>query len=98
MVQWDRNGDTKCNTCGRHGYGDKNRHRAIQRLRAAGWHHSSGQTYGGRDYEEILCPSCAKDERRKKRDRPRMEQDTLPMMQEELWQTAPKSQRGNDVT
>lgn len=39
-----------------------NRHRAIQVIRAAGWHHSIGRTIGNVPYEAILCRACVKEE------------------------------------
>lgn len=97
MVQWDNNGDTRCNSCGKQGYGDKDRHKAVQRLRAAGWHHAQGVTLGGRNFEEILCPGCAKDGYKRTRNKAQIAQDPLPMMEEKPWQ-ANSSRRRNDST
>lgn len=73
---WTSLGDAVCDSCGEMRLGDPDRHTAIQRIRAAGWHHSQGVTLGGQPYEQILCKEDAKGERK----RP---QRTLHVQQEE---------------
>jgi len=51
----------------------------VQVLRALRWHHSSGTTIGGAPYEALLCPVCAKDERRRKRIPTTIDQEALPL-------------------
>ena len=71
-MSWDPTGAGVCDTCRREGPHN------VQVLRALGWHHSSGETMGGQPYEALLCPSCAKDEHRRKRTPQLIDQDALP--------------------
>lgn len=95
---WLPSGDGVCDSCPQLGAGTGDQHSTIQRLRAAGWHHAAGQTLGGQSYEALLCPGCAREQKRRKQIKFSFEQQSLPMMQEELWNPAPKSTRGNDST
>lgn len=69
----------KCDNCplGRQVVAD--RQQAIQLLRAGGWRHLEGKTEGGQDHEVILCPGCAKEQRRRSRGKETLEQDALPL-------------------
>lgn len=78
MSIWDSKGNASCG-CGNVFSGARTREGTIQMLRARGWHHSVGSTYGGADYEALLCPACARDERRRKRSEPDMDQSELPI-------------------
>lgn len=62
-MTWDAKGTAHCDSCRafKEVDGDTNR------LRALGWHHSKGTTVGGADYEGILCPLCARNERKRER-------------------------------
>jgi hypothetical protein len=72
MGCWNSKGDGVCDTCGKVGPS------GVEVLRALGWHHGAGQTIGGGAYEALLCPVCAKDEKRRKVNKPSIEQDALP--------------------
>lgn len=80
-MSWIGNGDAACDTCGRiyPAPADLYRGVAIQRLRAAGWHYGSGETYGGEPYEALLCPHCARDEKRRRRESKEIDQEGLPL-------------------
>lgn len=83
-MTWAQNGDAHCdNACGAVYLGETDRHAVIQRMRAARWHHAQGNTIGGAPYEAILCPKCAKDERKRRRDKPSIKQEALPLSWEE---------------
>lgn len=56
---WSSFGDAVCDSCGDVRPGDPDRHKAIQIIRAAGWHHAIGETIGGQPYEHILCKEDA---------------------------------------
>lgn len=60
---WDGKGNAHCDTCD----AVKEVNHDTQVLRAFGWHHSQGKTLGGKDYEGILCGTCARDERKRER-------------------------------
>lgn len=62
---WTSLGDAFCDTCGAVKVGSLDRHEAIQRLRAAGWHHFNGETIGGQPHEAILCKTCVKEEHKR---------------------------------
>ena len=79
MPCWDTRGNAICQSCKTMLNAGPNRQKAIQFLRAAGWHHSKGVTIGGDSYEALLCPHCAHDEKRRKIVRPSIEQDGLPL-------------------
>lgn len=85
---WDTKGNGICQTCGRKGPAN------IQTLRALGWHHGAGVTIGGSGYEALLCPNCAKDEKRRKTTRSTLEQDQLPIDWTQC-EVAPRSQGGH---
>lgn len=73
MTCWDGKGSGLCQTCG--GSGPDN----VEVLRALGWHYGNGVTMGGAAYEVLLCPRCAKDEKRRTVNRAAIEQDALPI-------------------
>jgi hypothetical protein len=73
MSCWGSKGNGICGTCGREGP------RNIEVLRALGWHYGNGDTIGGAQYEVLLCPACAKDEKRRVVRKPSIEQDSLPI-------------------
>jgi len=64
-MAWMLCGDAVCDSCGAVRLGHMDRHRAIQILRAAGWHHFDGNTIGGVPHEAILCKACVKEERKR---------------------------------
>lgn len=66
----------------------------IEFLRVLGWRHGAGVTIGGQPYEELLCPLCAKDEKKKVRTKPDLEQDALPIDWDQ-YQTVPRTQGGH---
>ena len=70
--------------CGKVFVGASSKTATVQMLRARGWHHSVGKTQAGVDYEALLCPGCARDEHRKVRATPVMDQDDLPLDWEQL--------------
>lgn len=77
---WDAKGNGVCDSCGHVGPGNMHRATAVEVLRVLGWHHSKGVTIGGDRYEGILCPLCARNERRKiktKKEAP--QQDAFPL-------------------
>jgi hypothetical protein len=94
MTCWDARGYGICQTCGTKEYGHQIRELAIVFLRAMRWHYGSGQTIGGQQYEQLLCPACAKNEHRRIVIKPAIEQDALPIDWEAL-RPAPKSQGGH---
>ena len=73
MGCWDSKGNGVCATCDRKGP------RNVEVLRALGWHYGNGFTIGGVQYEALLCPACAKDEKRRAVTKPQIEQDALPI-------------------
>lgn len=78
-MPWLPNGYAVCDTCGLERVCVEDRHMAIQMMRAAGWGHMKGLTEGGQEFETILCRGCRKDERKRSRNTPTMEQDVLPL-------------------
>lgn len=82
---WLPKGDAACDNedCGAIRICVDDRHKAIQMMRAGGWRHMEGKTLGGQDFETILCPKCAKDERRRTRVKAEPDQDVLPLDFEE---------------
>lgn len=74
---WLPDGCATCDTCGKLRIGPHEREQAIQMMRAAGWHHWVGVTLGGVGQEVILCPQCAKDEKKRPRSTVIIEQDSL---------------------
>jgi hypothetical protein len=76
-MPWLPDGCATCDTCGKLRIGLHERKAAIQAMRAGGWHHSKGLTIGGVPYEVILCPGCAKDERKRQRNIVVVDQDSL---------------------
>jgi hypothetical protein len=72
MGCWDSKGNGVC-SCGREGPSD------VEVLRALGWHYGNGVTISGAQYEALLCPACAKDEKRRVVRKPSIEQDALPL-------------------
>jgi hypothetical protein len=66
----------------------------VEVLRALGWHYGNGVTIGGAPYEVLLCPGCAKDEKRRVVIRPSIEQDALPIEWEQF-KAAKKGQGGH---
>jgi hypothetical protein len=80
---WLPGGDAVCDTCPKIRVCVDDRALAIQMMRAGGWRHMAGTTLGGQDFETILCPGCAKDERRRGRTNKDIEQDALPIDWEE---------------
>jgi len=48
------------------------------------WHYGSGETIGGQQYEQLLCPACSKNEYRRVIVKPTIEQDALPFDWEAL--------------
>ena len=86
MGCWDCKGNGICQTCGRKGPS------CVDSLRALGWHHGKGVTMGGDPYEVLLCPRCAKDEKRRMVSRTTLEQEELPL---DWGQPVVKSQGGH---
>jgi hypothetical protein len=82
-VGWLPKGDAECDTCGAIRPGTDDRHMTIQMMRAAGWRHMKGTTRGGQDFETVLCPRCAKDEKRRTRSQEIVDQEALPLDWEE---------------
>jgi hypothetical protein len=80
---WLASGDAACDTCEHVRICVPERERAIQMMRAGGWRHMKGKTLGGQDFETILCPTCAKDERRRRRKQEPTDQEALPLDWEE---------------
>lgn len=80
---WLPNGYVACDTCGLERVCVQDRALATQMLRASRWRHMVGKTLGGKDFEAILCPGCAHDERKRSRIREQMIQDELPLNWEE---------------
>jgi len=72
---WMLYGDAVCDSCGAVRLGHADRHRAIQILRAAGWHHFCGETIGGKPHEAILCKACVKEEHKRPKATPALAQD-----------------------
>lgn len=62
---WSSNGDAVCDSCGKVKLCHHDRRQAVQVLRAAGWHHFSGETIGGQPHEAILCKTCVKEEHKR---------------------------------
>lgn len=79
MGCWDERGNGICQTCRKVGPGHEVRRLGIEFLRVLRWHYGSGETIGGRPYEVLLCPACAKDEHRRMVVKPSIEQDELPL-------------------
>ena len=73
MTCWDSKGNGICGTCARKGPDD------VEVLRALGWYYGAGSTIGGSQYEALLCPACAKDEKRRVVTKVSIEQDALPI-------------------
>lgn len=78
MQCWDAKNNAIC-ACGRVGPGHERRDVAIQYLLGLGWHHSAGTTIGGQQYEAVLCPACAKDERKRKVKKFSFDEEALPL-------------------
>lgn len=81
---WTSLGDAVCDSCPAERVGSLNRQSAIQMIRAGGWHHMIGSTIGGVPFEAILCPRCARDERKRPRTTVVIDQDALPFDWEEF--------------
>jgi len=94
MTCWDARGNGICQTCRKVGPGHEVRRLGIEFLRVLGWRYGSGETIGGQQYEDLLCPSCSKDEHRRVIVKPSIEQDALPIDWEALKPPA-KSQGGH---
>ena len=90
---WTALGDAVCDSCPAERIGHPNRHEAIQRIRAGGWHHMAGTTIGGAPFESILCRSCVKDEHRRPRSTATIENEELPLD----WAVERKVERGHSV-
>jgi hypothetical protein len=80
---WLPLGDAACDTCGKQRVGSFDRTKAIQMLRAGGWHHMAGLTIGGVPFESILCRVCGHDEHRRPRTSAVAQQEELPLDWEE---------------
>lgn len=79
-MSWTDSGDAVCDSCGQTRIGHADRDQAVQVIRAAGWHHATGLTYGGIAYEAILCKSCVREEhKRAKRAAPVAQEEELPL-------------------
>lgn len=79
-MPWTPTGDATCDTCGHLRFCPEDRALAVQMMRAGGWRHMKGTTEGGREFETILCPRCAKDEKRRTRSsKETIEQEELPL-------------------
>lgn len=80
MNIWDDQGNAHCH-CGAKRPAAATREGTLQTLRAQGWHHSAGKTLSGNDYEALLCPACAKDEKKRRvtKPDPGLDQDALPI-------------------
>lgn len=83
-MSWLPAGYVGCDTCGAQRVGVEDRDATIQMIRAAGWRHMKGTTIGGQDFETILCPGCAKEERRRPRKSVDPQEETLPLDFEEM--------------
>jgi hypothetical protein len=79
MGCWDKAGNGVCQTCGKLGPGYARRKLAIDFLRVLGWHYGAGETIGGQQYEQLLCPVCSKNEHRRAVTKPSIDQDELPI-------------------
>jgi hypothetical protein len=80
MGCWHANGDGICQGCGKVRPGIADRDMTITYLRAAGWHYSAGYTQNLAPYEMLLCPQCARDEKKRVVNRqPVLDQDALPL-------------------
>lgn len=66
-MSWTSLGDAVCDTCGEARLGHLDRVKAVQMIRAGGWHHAVGITIGGLPYEATLCRTCAHEERKRPR-------------------------------
>ena len=84
---WDAKGNGLCG-CGKTGPD------SVQVLRALGWHYGCGVTIGGAAYEVLLCPACAKDEKRRVVTKSTLPQDEIPFDWEQF-KAVPKSQGGH---
>ena|SRR5688572_7620551 len=62
-MTWDAKGTAHCDSCAEF----KEVNGDVNTLRALRWHHSKGTTVGGQAYEGILCPQCARNERKRER-------------------------------
>lgn len=58
------------------------------------WHHGSGVTIGGQQYEVLLCPDCSNETRRRVVVRPNIKQDALPIDWDQF-KLQPKTQGGH---
>lgn len=83
-MAWRPDGDAACDSCKAIRVGAATKQATIQMMRAAGWRHMCGKTLGGQEFETILCPKCAKDEKRRARKTEEAEQDVLPLDWEEV--------------
>lgn len=83
-MAWDAHNNGLCDSCGRKGPGHDSRRIAVEYLRALGWHHSHGRTIGGDEYDAILCPQCAKNEKQKKLTKSTLDDEPLPLNWEEF--------------
>jgi hypothetical protein len=76
---WDTNGSGICQGCARIGPGTLDRGKAILYLRASGWHYNKGVTHNFTPYEMLLCPQCARDEKKRAQKIAPIQQDALPI-------------------
>lgn len=76
---WLPKGDAQCDTCPSIRTCVADRNLAIQMMRAGGWRHMQGKTLGGQDFETILCPDCAKQEKKRVRSKGEAVQEALPL-------------------
>lgn len=79
MGCWSADGNAICQSCGKTEAGHSVRRIAIEFLRVMRWHHGSGVTIGGQQYEVLLCPSCSSDTHKRVVSKPTIEQDALPI-------------------